>query len=300
MDYDEIRQSNLTEKKKELNTHFKYRHHHDHLEHTQQKMVRVKYVPKMQKFNETFNAINDTQNIENTEAEKDMVNFPLKSDGFKDWSRYFPSKESVLNIVEDNDQKHVMSEEMLNDAKLEQDPLPEFEKSRFNHFIKSKHKEHISEASGSAVRANYEYPDAEKYRQQILDEQSSAVSCLSSASSSICTNFTNDSGSFFIITDKKVPLDYLMKSKVPFVPMNENHRQAKLIEKEDEYHTPYLAVANAGQQIEMREMCVPKDKFYTQVTRDRAGIRDRLKVEHVTLEEQLIGYEDEKFKPRFG
>lgn len=300
MDYDNIRQSNLTEKKNEVSKHFKHRHHHDHLEHTQQKMVRVKYVQKMQKFGETLNATINTGTNANVKSNKDSVQFPLKTDGAQeDWSRYF-SKTQISDYLDVDVQSDKREEIIEVNSKHNGNDFQEGEKSRFNQFIKSKFKEHITEASGASETLFYEYPEAQNYRQQILDEQISIVSCLSSASSSICTNFTNDSGSFFMIMGKKVPLDYLMKNQVPFVPMNENHRQAKLIEKEDEYHAPYLTVAHPGQEIEMREMCVPKDKFYTQVTRDRAGIRDRLRVERVKLDQQLLGFGDEKFNSRFG
>lgn len=299
MDYDNIRQSNLTEEKTDFNKHIKYRHHHDHLDHTQQKMVRVKYVPKIEKFCETFNATINTKIDDTNENDENRLKLPLKSvDLQKDWSRYFP--ESQINLNVDDEEGNIKSEHISDETKIDLQDLQEGEKSRFNQFIKSKYKKHITEASGASETLVYEYPEAENYRQQILDEQISAASCLSSASSSVCTNFTNDSGSFFVIMDKKVPLDYLIKNQVPFKRLNENHRQAKLIEKEDEYHAPYLTVAHPGQKIEMREMCVPKDKFYTQVTRDRAGIRDRLKVEKVKLEEQFIGFGDDKFKTRFG
>lgn len=170
----------------------------------------------------------------------------------------------------------------------------------FSRFLRKKFNEHYVTASGGTVLDAHTYQKADEYRQQIVEQQKSVESCLSSASSSLCTNFTDDSGSFMVFFDVKVPLDYVCKSEVPFEPRNENHMKAEVVKQRDEYFGPYFVVPHSGQRIAMRELCVPEDRFYTQQTRARAGLRERLKVNVEPIERQSIGGTGKKFKTRFG
>lgn len=165
--------------------------------------------------------------------------------------------------------------------------------------MNEKFKEHVVIAAGGKEELAYEYPEAESYRQKILGEQESVQSCLTSKSSSECTNFSNDSGSFFVFFNKKVPLDFFTKSEVPFKRGHENHMEAQIVTPRDEYYGPYFAVPYAGQGIEMRQMCRPKDRVYTQQTRARVGIRERLYIPPPDL--QQVGKKGKKkYEPRCG
>lgn len=299
MDYDEIYLSNLKEPKLEVNKHFKYRHHHDHKDHTQQKLVRVKYVPKLEKFNKQSELKADLEKIKN------ITVFPLDQPGLRtpiDLSRFVPCDPLQKFLETDKDgERDSVKEEFIKTIEYNSQPLPKNDsKAKYQEFIQSKFDYKYVEASGGVHVIPYEYPNKQEYRQQILNEQASVASCLSSMSSSLCTNFTNDSGSYFIFNEKKVPLDYLVKHEVPFETRNENHVKAEIVQNQDAYYGPYYMVPHAGQEIEMREICLPKDKLFTQMTRDKAGIRARLGIDQVLLDEQQIGYEGRKYKPRFG
>lgn len=169
--------------------------------------------------------------------------------------------------------------------------------SAFQKFLTQKFKQHLKPALGGEKYAPYEFKDKEAYRQQILKEQESIASCLTSASSSNCTNFTNDSGSYFKIMNRKVPLDYLLKYEVPCTGNHENHLKAEMVKQRDEYFGPYFVVPHAGQGIEMKEICQAKDRFYTQRTRRTAGLKDRLKMEPLNV--YRVGKE-KKHRPRLG
>lgn len=83
-------------------------------------------------------------------------------------------------------------------------------------------------------------------------EIASIKSCVSSASSSACTNLTNDSGSYMLIDNEHVPMHHITK---PWVPFEETDRQRVIAARLDaatsksvHYRPPY-----SGQYNEMRE-----------------------------------------------
>lgn len=102
----------------------------------------------------------------------------------------------------------------------------------------------------------------EKSINAINREIDSMQSCVSSKTSSICTNFTNDSGSFLNIDETKVPMRYITKSWVPFEETDRRRVIAKRFEnsgsKSVYFRTPY-----SGQYLEMAQSMQVKDNGCT-------------------------------------
>lgn len=149
---------------------------------------------------------------------------------------------------------------------------------------------------GSSMQVQQQwFIDKEKYVQQLREEIESIKSCKSSVSSLNCTNFTNESGSFLILEGQKVPLNYITKARVPFEEIDRCRVTARKLDKHDEYYGPYYTVPFAGQKMEMRKICLPKDKFFTCGVRSRYGIRNRLQVNVPSFADDKIGTRQKKY-----
>lgn len=137
--------------------------------------------------------------------------------------------------------------------------------------------------------------DREKYLDQLKCEIESIKSCNSSETSSACTNFTLDSGSFLLVEGKKVPCDYVTKSQIPFEEIDRCRVRIGNLDRRDEYNGPYYHVPYAGQKTDMRKLSQPKDKFFTAATRSSFGVRARLKAKVPRFKAEQIGTKEEKY-----
>lgn len=169
------------------------------------------------------------------------------------------------------------------------------EKAGFLSLIKSEYEKIKLTIGDSILAQQLWFIDKDKYLQQLHDEIESIKSCKSSISSSDCTNYTNDSGSFLMLEGQKTPFDYIRKAYVPFEEIDRCRVTARKLDKIDEYYGPYYRVPFAGQRMEMRQICLPKDKFFTCAVRSRYGIRNRLQVKVPGFASDYIGPNQKKF-----
>lgn len=81
-------------------------------------------------------------------------------------------------------------------------------------------------------------------------EIDSIKSCVSSDVSSVCTNFTNDSGSFMMLNNKRIPMHHITKAWVPFEDVD---RCRVAVEKLDTIapRSVFYRVPHSGQCLEM-------------------------------------------------
>lgn len=126
------------------------------------------------------------------------------------------------------------------------------------------------------------YVDKEQFLNELKTEVSSIKSCVSSLSSSVCTNFTYDSGSLLLVDDKAIPLHYIRKSSVPFENINRCRVEANIFEDSEKKQAPFYRVPFSGQLQEMRRLVNPSDTFHTMATRSRCGLRKRLEIDLLT------------------
>lgn len=136
--------------------------------------------------------------------------------------------------------------------------------------------------------------------EQLEEDLKSIESCLTSLSSSQCTNFTKDSGSFLLMegTDK-IPLDFLRKSIVPFEELQRSRFQAIPIDSDREESNPFQVLQFSGQKKAQMELTTAKDSFFTFNTRLKNGLRSRLEVPVEDVREKLIGQGTNKHKSMF-
>ncbi|XP_073836028.1 uncharacterized protein [Musca autumnalis] len=134
----------------------------------------------------------------------------------------------------------------------------------------------IKEAIGeSKASANVPEPLLE----ELQEDLKSIETCLTSLSSSQCTNLTNDSGSYLLMEgQEKIPLDFIRKSLVPFEELQRSRFQAEPIDVEREENNPFRVLPFSGQKKAQLELTRPRDKFFTFNSRLRNGLRLRLQV----------------------
>ncbi|KAH8263028.1 hypothetical protein KR044_003294, partial [Drosophila immigrans] len=149
--------------------------------------------------------------------------------------------------------------------------------------------------------AIYETKDIEPGEERLLVDRKAIVAeleedlqsieqCLTSLSSSDCTNLSRDSGSFLLLEDEtKIPLDYIRKPLVPFEEMRRSRFQAEVIDVDAEEENPYRTLPFSGQHKEQAVMLGPKDSFFTFSSRLRNGLRLRLEVPVPDVRNTLLG-----------
>ncbi|EDW28196.1 GL19072 [Drosophila persimilis] len=149
--------------------------------------------------------------------------------------------------------------------------------------------------------AIYETKDIEPGEERLLvdrkaieadleEDLQSIQNCLSSLSSSTCTDLSNDSGSFLVVEGKtKIPLDYIRKPLVPFEEMRRSRFHATVIDVNAEDEDPYRMLPFSGQHKEQSAIMGPKDTFFTFSTRLRNSLRLRLEVEVPDVRNTLLG-----------
>lgn len=216
MEDDAIVPANLAYPNKDFVDIFEVRHHHDHKDCTQHKTVQVHFIPK-------------PPGLEQVD-EKDLK-AKRKIDPFKR-----PERKKVdrsLPIIEFSDEINQEKLKKLPKDLGEKFPLPIWDsrKSRpdppidhprklaYENFIREKTMELKKMLIG--FDSGIDDPEfRERYLKELEEDLQSIESCNSSVISSICTNFTNDSGSYILLQGKKVPCDFVTKSEVPFVEVD--------------------------------------------------------------------------------
>lgn len=132
--------------------------------------------------------------------------------------------------------------------------------------------------------------DRKAIEAELEEDLKSIEGCLTSLSSSECTNLSKDSGSFMLLEDEmKIPLEYIRKPLVPFEEMRRSRFQAEVINVEAEAANPYRTLPFSGQLREQMVMLGPKDSFFTFSSRLRNGLRMRLEVPVTDVKTTLIG-----------
>lgn len=138
--------------------------------------------------------------------------------------------------------------------------------------------------------------DRKAIEAELEEDLKSIEGCLTSLSSSECTNLSKDSGSFMLLEDEmKIPLEYIRKPLVPFEEMRRSRFQAEVIDVEAEAANPYRTLPFSGQLREQMVMLGPKDSFFTFSTRLRNGLRMRLEVPVTDVKTTLIGPRTNKY-----
>ncbi|KAM8715304.1 hypothetical protein ACLKA7_002369 [Drosophila subpalustris] len=155
--------------------------------------------------------------------------------------------------------------------------------------------------------AIYETKDIEPGEERLLVDRKAVIAeleedlksieqCLTSLSSSECTNLSKDSGSFLLLEDDtKIPLDYIRKPLVPFEEMRRSRFQAEVIDVDAEEENPYRTLPFSGQHKEQAVMLGPKDSFFTFSSRLRNGLRLRLEVPVPDVRNTLLGPGPKKY-----
>lgn len=252
IDSDIVIRSNLKIPKTKYSKILGVRHHHDHLDHSQHKEIKVMYMPKIPK---DKNENSNQQLIEPTFYDyKTEFSFPQPP-------------ESVIHTRHPTEFKNTPN------------------KINFHKYI---HDKFLKFRSQIGVDSNSTKIDPDLLK-QFEEEIRSIESCFTSDTSSNGTNFTNDSGSFLLIQDKKVPIAYLTKSCVPFEEVDRTRITADRLTDMNEEKNPYYRVPFCGQRQLMRKIVQPQDKFFTSAVRSRFGIRERLKVHLPEYNDELLG-----------
>lgn len=271
---------NLEVKRTNFTDMFKARHHHTHVDHTQHKVIYVKYIPKVPHKLTISNSIYANKN-----------NSPI-TNNFDDSNKHDNQIHDPNQIKKSRSEYINSGMGKMNYKKLIQLKNSEVQKKYL--LIRHSNANNTNTVDGSVDALEDSIKDTDSdYLNQLRIEKESIKSCYSSNTSSVCTNFTHDSGSYLLLQDQKVPCDFITKPFVPFEEVNRNHLNAKDLIKRDEYYGPYYSIPFSGQKQEMRKISIPKDKFYTSLVRSRVGIRNRLKVSLPKFTEELIGVHNE-------
>ncbi|XP_055854759.1 uncharacterized protein LOC129918314 [Episyrphus balteatus] len=275
---------------------FGARHHHDHWNPTQHKSVNVRYSRKIVK----PKLLKRTSQVDAREKSQTTFDKARPRGSNVDEQDFSIPMYNFDEIIENHgnkiksDTKRQTKEHVFHQSKdmpihsLGEDEFQEFPgRDKFLEFIRNI-KTELNKRSGVTDTSQLVI-DKKSFIDELKEDLLSIESCLSSLSSSECTNLSNDSGSFLMAGDKKIPLDYLRKSVVPFEEMNRHRIEAIPIDASKEELNPYRTVPFAGQQREQLSMTTAKDNFFTFNTRLQNGMRQRLEVKTEDPKKKVIG-----------
>ncbi|KAH8281518.1 hypothetical protein KR054_001211, partial [Drosophila jambulina] len=296
---EKLRFANVRTKKRPYTDIFEARHHHDHWHPTQVKNVHVQYQPKTVLPEITKEAKKPPRTV----AKFERANPP--SSKYVDKDLTMPSYDFEQMIADHlavtrTDNKEAAGEVVQNlchpyDFVFHSRDPEELAKLDF-----PGRKQYL-ELLRETREAIYETKDIEPGEERLLVDRRAVVAdleedlksienCLSSLSSSTCTDLSNDSGSYMVIGDKtKLPLDYIRKPLVPFEEMRRGRFHAAVIDVEAEDEDPYRMLPFSGQHKEQADMLGPKDTFFTFSTRLRNTLRLRLEVQVPDVRNTLLG-----------
>ncbi|XP_018785438.1 PREDICTED: uncharacterized protein LOC108966810 [Bactrocera latifrons] len=305
---DDVHFSNLREvPNREYSKIFEARHHHDHWNHMQQKLVDVHYQPKIVKAEATKGkSKEDHVLMENFR----MAQPPCNQYVGMDLTIAKCDTKALLADYMQNTRKQFTTDKTLRikdlcqskDVYFHSRPRSEIETLNFpgrkeyldflHEVRKALYETKVSEEQGQKLTV-----DREEIIQDIEEDLKSIESCLTSLSSSVCTNLSNDSGSFLLMEGKtKIPLDYIRKSVVPFEPMNRCRFKLEPLDIEAEENNPFKVLPFTGQGKAQNELNAAKDSFFTFNTRLQNGLRLRLEVPVEDVRQKLIGRGPHKYR----
>ncbi|KAH8334171.1 hypothetical protein KR059_007135 [Drosophila kikkawai] len=296
---EKVRFANVRSKKRPYTDILEARHHHDHWSPTQVKNVHVQYQPKTVIPEITKLAKKPPRMV----AKFERANPP--SSKYVDKDLTMPSYDFNQMIADHlavtrTDNKEAAGEVVQNlchpyDFVFHSRDPEELAKLDF-----PGRKQYL-ELLRETREAIYETKDIEPGEERLLVDRRAVVAdleedlksienCLSSLSSSTCTDLSNDSGSYMVIGDKtKLPLDYIRKPLVPFEEMRRGRFHAAVIDVNAEDANPFRMLPFSGQHKEQADMLGPKDTFFTFSTRLRNSLRMRLEVPVPDVRNTLLG-----------
>ncbi|XP_017079450.2 uncharacterized protein LOC108113406 [Drosophila eugracilis] len=296
---EKLRFANVRTKKRPYTEIFEARHHHDHWAPTQVKNVHVQYQPK-------------TVVPEITKVAKKVREPVVKFEKANPPSSKYVDKDLTMPSY---DFDHMISEHLAATRTDNKEAAGEIVQNLcrpYDFVFHSRDPEELAKLEFPGRRqyldllretreAIYETKDIEPGEERLLVDRRAVVAdleedlksienCLSSLSSSECTDLSNDSGSYMVIEDKtKLPLDYIRKPLVPFEEMRRARFHAAVIDVNAEDEDPYRMLPFSGQHKEQADMLGPKDTFFTFSTRLRNSLRLRLEVEVPDVRKTLLG-----------
>uniref|UniRef100_A0A1B0AD58 Uncharacterized protein n=1 Tax=Glossina pallidipes TaxID=7398 RepID=A0A1B0AD58_GLOPL len=304
---DQINYANVDLNKRPFTDLFNARHHHDHWDPTQIKHVDVHYKPKLvtaeitKSEQKTDNVIVENFDVANPPCNA-YVNMDLTLPKWNANRLVAEHTRSSKKKTDDPDRvKYKDVCELKDKIFRSRDPQElknldypgRREYLQFLHDVKTVIQDNKkAEEAGDRV-----FVDREALMRELEEDLESIETCLTSLSSSECTNFTNDSGSFLLMDGKeKIPLDYIRKSLVPFEELHRSRFKAQPIDVDKEDNNPWMVMPFSGQRKAQAELVSPKDSFFTFNTRLKNGIRLRLEVPVEDVREKLIGRGRNKYK----
>uniref|UniRef100_A0A1A9WDH9 Uncharacterized protein n=1 Tax=Glossina brevipalpis TaxID=37001 RepID=A0A1A9WDH9_9MUSC len=304
---DQIKYANVALNKRPYTDLFNARHHHDHWDPTQIKHVDVHYKAKVV----TPEITNTKEKPDNVMMENfDMANPPCNA--YVNMDLTLPKSDISRLIVEHNrntkkktnDTDNIKYKdvcELKDKIFRSRDPqeLKNLDYPGRQEYLKFLHdiKIVLQENKKSEETGERLFVDKEALIRELEEDLQSIETCLTSLSSSECTNFTNDSGSFLLMEGtEKIPLDYIRKSLVPFEELHRSRFKAEPIDVDKEGNNPWMVMPFSGQKKAQAELMTPKDSFFTFNTRLKNGLRLRLEVPVEDVREKLLGRGPNKYK----
>ncbi|KAI9583645.1 hypothetical protein GQX74_005393 [Glossina fuscipes] len=304
---DHINYANVALSKRPFTDLFNVRHHHDHWDPTQIKRVDVHYKAKVVRPEITKTKEKD----ENGTAETfDMANPPCNA--YVSMDLTLP-KWDISRLIAEHNQSSKKKTDVLDRIKHKDvcDLKDKVFRSRDSQELKSLDypgrqeylqflhdiKTVVQDNKKSEDAGERLFVDRVALIRELEEDLQSIETCLTSLSSSECTNFTNDSGSFLLMEGKeKIPLDYIRKSLVPFEELHRSRFKAEPIDVSKEGTNPWVVLPFSGQKKAQAELITPKDSFFTFNTRLKNGLRLRLEVPVEDVREKLLGRGENKYK----
>lgn len=292
---DIILQPNLHLKQTRFTDLFGARHHHPHHDPTQHKTVYVKYLPKL-----------PTIQHPPVKRERAAKAKPFQRAIFRQGEPLREDMSLPKVIIENPRIDEEFQIQALHDADkmlYEQDAGARrtrktcdrtIDKTDYVQLLRNRNNAVIKQMGTIDVQKQITI-DKEAFLERLNEEADSIKSCDTSNTSSLCTNYTNDSGSYLELEGVKLPCDYVTKSHVPFEEIDRSRVVAGPLDKHDEYFGPYYSVPFSGQKMDMRQLSLPKDKFFTSSVRSRYGIRNRLQVKVPGFATDQIGIKQRKY-----
>lgn len=307
LDQDKIQYANVGLKKRPYTEKFEARHHHDHWNATQVKHVQVHYhaevikpeITKVKKKSdrvvmENFRFANPPCN-EFVDMELTLPQYDIE-DMLKKHSKSGKMKTKEATVIKS---KNLCTQKdyrlrTRNPKELQELDYPG--RQEYLQLIKDV-RESFKDSKQQEEPGEKLYVDKSAILAELEEDLKSIESCLTSLSSSICTNLTNDSGSFLLMEGKeKIPLDYLRKSIVPFEELQRSRFQAVPVDVDKEHANPFQIMPFSGQNKAQQELAAAKDSFFTFNTRLKNGLRLRLEVPVEDVTQNLIGKGANKYK----
>ncbi|XP_064553638.1 uncharacterized protein LOC135438993 [Drosophila montana] len=296
---DNIKFENVRTPKRPYTDKFEARHHHDHWDPTQAKSVHVHYQTK---------TVYPKITVQEQAERVPIVNFikanpPCKKYMNEDLTipRYdfekmiadhlaatrTDSKDAAREVVLDLCHPYDFVFHSRNPEELATLDFPG--RKQYLEFLRET-REALYETKDIDPADEHLLVDRKAIVAELEEDLKSIEECLSSLSSSECTNLSKDSGSFLLLEDEtKIPLDYIRKPLVPFEEMRRSRFQAEVIDADAEEENPFRMLPFSGQRKEQAAMLGPKDSFFTFSSRLRNGLRLRLEVPVPDVRNTLMG-----------